>query len=189
MSEEWWPEEYCTRYPFRCEPPYDGPPHYPYIPTIHVVDLAAKRLRPKRRVYWHRVREAALGQWSDAGFDIEVLESLGSMAYEPGRVTLDVCDTQDGTRGQHDFGATIPDEHGFQGPWPGVDWIHIDTEWFRNYFLAHNPAALTKVLAHEFGHALGFGHNPDPEGAMSTYAVGRVSDEEKAIAREFWDVP
>ena len=188
MSEIWWPEEYCTRYDFRCLPPYDGPPHYPYVPTLQVTDLAALSLRPKRQHFWRVAREAALGMWEEAGFNIEVTETMGQRGYEPGTITIDVCDTQDGTRGQTDFGATVPNENGWQTPWAGVCWVHFDNEWFTNYFKARDRASTVKVLGHEFGHALALGHNDDPKSIMNTYATGKVTIEELAVVKGYWHV-
>lgn len=190
MADELWrPREYCDRYGFRCEPPYDGPPHYPRVPTLEVVDLAAKSLRPKRRDFWRDAREYALGQWSDVGFDITVFEDVGQRAYEPGTITIDVCDTQDGTKGQTDFGATVPNENGYQEPWRGVAWVHFDTEWFGTYFRNWQKVPVRKIIGHEFGHALAFGHHDVPKSVMNTYATGGlVTLEDEAAAKDYWHV-
>lgn len=189
MSNEtlWYPETYCQSYhSVRCVDPYDGPPHYPNVPVFNVVDLAARFLRPARADFWRKARSRALEQWEEAGIEFDVVETMGGMGYTPGRITLNLTDTTDGTRGQSDFSA-LPGEG--ELPAPGVAWAHIDTAYFEDYWQGRFRGPLVKVIGHEIGHTLGFGHNPYSGidgGIMSTFAEGRVIAEEREAVKRYW---
>lgn len=179
MSEEtWYPQQWCWRYPDRCMPPYDGPPHYPFVPDIVVTDLTWYMGRAQR--FWLKSRENALAMWAAAGLTFHVKDGT---TYRKGRITIGVLPTSDGTRGEAFFGAEPPEA---ETPYPGRGWAHVDDDWFKVCYDGRNQAGLTKVLAHEIGHTFGFGHGGT--GAMSTYATGAVDGEERLALRRYFQL-
>jgi hypothetical protein len=67
----------------------------------------------------------------------------------------------------------------------GADWILIDREAFEQFFKSNVTIELRYIIAHEFGHSLGFGHGGN--GIMDeTPSHAVVNAEEIAAAREYW---
>lgn len=160
----WYPAEYISQ------------PYYPRV--FKYVDRAPLHLNGDRLAFWTKARDAALAMWKPGQISFR---RAFNHDYDPGFLTLDVTDTQDGTTGQAWFGALPPDA---TIPAPGVGWAHIDTEWFEQQFLSNIKRELIEVIAHEVGHTLGFGHGGT--GIMSSIPGGDVNDEEIAALRAYW---
>ena len=163
MSEPWYPSGYCARYGYQwCSPPYDGPPHYPALPLILVVDLASPTLRRRRRRFWRDALNAALDSWEPSGLQLDGTQT-STFAYAPGTITVAIGPIPDGTAGWGAFGlAPITEE-----PLPGAGWAWVDEDEFEKLFKAKQSRSLEAIIAHEIGHAFGFGHAP-PRACMDT---------------------
>ena len=156
VSEPWYPSGYCARYGSQwCSDPYDGPPHYPALPLILVVDLATPRLRLRRRKVWLAALNEALDDWEASGLQLDGTRDP-NFAYAPGTITVDIGPIPDGTAGWGAFGITPVTEN----PLPGAGWAWIDGDEFEKLFKAKRPASIRAILAHEIGHTFGFGHAP-----------------------------
>lgn len=160
----WYPAEYITQ------------PFYPRVFKIR--DLSPTHLVGDRLAYWTKCRDAALDMWK-VGMSVRVAQPTAG--YKPGFITLDVTQTQDGTAGQAWFGALPPDA---VLPAPGVAWAHIDTETFEQQYLSGYSAPMRRIIAHEIGHTLGFGHGGT--GVMAASHQGGVNDEEISALRAYW---
>ena len=154
-------------------------PHYSTMPAFLLIEDAVRpNLSGRRRRFWTRARDAGLAQWNDVGFAITVLDT--TTPYGANRVTLN-------------FDDKVPPElgawHWFEGPPCGIgtgcDWIHFNPTRFEQAYLAHAPGQVKYLVAHEFGHSLGFGHGGT--GIMDeTPDHAQVNDEEIAAARAYW---
>jgi hypothetical protein len=167
----WYPGNYVP------DPAY--PPHYSTMPEyLRVVDAGLPQLTGKRAAFWLRCRDSGLAEWAPTGLKIKL--PLDAEAYGAQRVTFNLADPQVGD---------LPAAHCFEVCPPltksGSGWLHVDPDSFEQYFLARNTARLKYLFAHEFGHALGFGHGGD--GIMDqTPEHAVVNDEEIAAVRAYW---
>lgn len=178
MSELWWPSGYCERYGQQwCTSPYDGPPHYPALPHILVVDLATSTLHLRRRKFWLAALDAALDSWEPSGLRLDGTRD-SSFAYAPGTITISLADTPDGTAGWAAFGFMPGDE---TTPAPGVGWVQVDRAEFEKVFRAKQAGNLRAIIAHEVGHTFGFGHAP-PRACMDTDTVHNTAPTAEEIA-------
>jgi len=171
----WYPGNYIP------DPAY--PPHYSTMPEyLRVVDAGLPFLAdyPKRRSFWLRCRDSGLAEWAPTGITLRL--PTGATPYGAQRVTLNLADPQNNLDGGHCFEVCPPLTKS------GSGWIHIDESDFEQLFLARNTARLKYLFAHEFGHALGFGHGGD--GIMDqTPSHAVVNDEEIAAAKAYWGLP
>ena len=180
---DWYPSGYCARYGYQwCAPPYDGPPHYPALPYILVVDLATPRLRLRRRKFWQTALDAALNDWEPSGLQLDGTYD-SSFAYAPGTITVDLAQTPDGTAGWAAFGLTPWTET----PLEGAGWAHVDPDEFEKLFKAKQANSLRAIIGHEVGHTFGFGHAPSPA-CMDTNTARntRPTDEELAALNTYF---
>lgn len=192
--ELWYPERYCERYGQQwCTDPYDGPPHYPALPYILVVDLATPRLRRRRRKFWTAALNAALDSWEPSGLQLDGTRDA-SFAYAFGTITVDLTDTPDGTAGYAAFGITPEDavrwpEAPHEAPLPGVGWAHVDPVEFEKIFKSKVSRSLEAIIAHEVGHTFGFGHGPS-RNCMDTDTVHntRPTAEEIKALKDYFNV-
>lgn len=182
MSELWYPSNYTARFSQYAAPKFGDTPPDPLIP---VVDIAAKQLPFRRRRFWRRVRAAALQQWKDCGFSLPVVEALPVLGYQPGKITLDIRFTSDGTNG-FGFHGVLPDNvsGGHDVVCPEMGFAQVKDSFFETYFKAHLYSVPIRVLAHEIGHALAFGHGGD--GLMQSTGGIKVNLEESTAVRAYW---
>lgn len=168
----WYPGNY------RPDPAY--PPHYRTMPDyIRIADIAALTLTGKRLEFWERCRDSALGEWAPTGIRLR-LRGAGK-PYGANRVTFALADPQNDKPAGHCFEVCPPIVPGT----PGAGWLHVDPETFEGAFLGRNSGWLRYLIAHEFGHALGFGHGGD--GIMDeTPSHAVVNAEELAVAKAYW---
>lgn len=160
----WYPSGYCQRYGFQwCTPPFDGPPHYPALPTIPVIDTTVATLGLRRKRFWKAAREAALLDWEAAGLLMPVYADA-SRAFEPGCITLMLAPTPDGTAGWAAFGFLPNDETTAAN---GIGWVQVNTGEFEKLFASKQGGSLRAIIGHEVGHTFGFGHAP-PYANMDT---------------------
>lgn len=177
MTESWYPGNY--------RPHAAYPPHYSTMPGyLRIVDAGAPELTGYDRRFWERARDAGLAQWGLVGLDLR-LKRFG--AYKANRVTLSFMDMQ------ADYGSDRPGLHCFEACPPcqpgvvGCDWVRIDRATFRDYVATRIPAHVSYLIAHEFGHSLGFGHGGT--GIMDeTPEHAHVNAEEIAAAQAYWGV-
>jgi len=173
----WYPGEY------RPDPAY--PPHYKTMPDyLRIEDAMLNPVRqfksPERERFWIRCRNSGLGEWDPVRLNLRVRPAV--KAYGAHRVTFNLADTQVGLAASHCFEVCPPLTK------PGSGWLHIDPVAFEQYFLSRTTATLKYLFAHEFGHALGFGHGGD--GIMDqTPSHAVVNDEEIAAAKAYWGLP
>jgi len=164
----WYPENYYIQ------------PHYSTIPDLRIVDAVRPTLHNARRKFWLKARNAAFAQWAPVGLRF-LITNKGP--YKANRVTLALADPQTGLDAGHCFEACLPCQ-------PGVtacDWIHITPEAFERAFLSRINTHLKYLIAHEFGHSLGFGHGGDGIMDQTPYHA-MVSPEEIDAAKAYWRV-
>lgn len=171
MSNEWYPENYYIQ------------PRYKTMPEkLRFEDTIAPFLGGQRLAFWRRCRDSGLNEWLPLGVEFVVRER-SDHANAPNRVTLA-------------FASDVPPNlgawHYFEDPevgpvGDGHDWIHFLPARFEQEYLSRITVHMKYLVAHEFGHSLGFGHGGD--GIMDEtpdHAV--VNDEEIAAAKAYWNV-
>lgn len=163
----WYPADYYIQ------------PKYESYPDLILVDVAAPRLRPRRRNFWEKARDKAIAGWAECGVSFEIIEQV--TGYNCGEITLDLYDTDDGTKGQ---AATLYPPLPFDCT-EGA-WARVDLEWFQQQWMSKVAAPLQAVIGHELGHTLGFGHGGT--GIMAPYATERIPNAEECSAlRAYWE--
>ena len=157
-------------------------PHYRTMPEfLRIEDMVAPTLATRERKLWRTARDRALGQWLPVGFEIRARDAR--RPYGGNRVTLNIADNENDIGGMHCFEECPPCDGK-----SGCDWIHVDQDVWTHAMLGGDTRYLRYVIAHEFGHSLGFGHGGS--GIMdATPYHPLVNDEEIAAAKGYWGIP
>lgn len=167
----WYPGEY------RPAPWY--PPEYRSIredQRLVVNDNIAPSLEGDRLLAWRKTRNRAFAQWSPVGINIRVREN--NRVNRIGRVTLAFMTPEEDAE-SYDIDAW----HQYNEN--GSDWIHFEPVAVEQAFLAHSYSHLRYLVAHEFGHSLGFGHGGTGIMDQTPYHAF-VNAEEIAAAQAYW---
>ena len=167
----WYPSEYYIQ------------PHYITMPNyLRVEDMVGPTLSLQRRKRWTAVATAAFAEWDLLG--VEVRFRPAKKPYGANRVTINLMDpasidAQPDLKGWACFEECPPLEK------PGSAYIHINPIALDNAFASRVYSGLKYLVAHEFGHSLGFGHggvgimDQTPEHAF-------VNAEEIEAAKAYW---
>jgi len=165
--------------------------------VIRVYDDVFSRMGPKRRLIWEAARDAALAEWSASGlqFDVHLSDYKWETDFTDGQnhdqeimAQLDpgsiVLRRHDGLASNHAGQGGYIDHYGDLDVNVGL--AEFDIVKIGGY----EQASFRRLIGHEFGHTLGFGHDVGGTGIMawgySPVSTGHVSDEEIAVAKEFY---
>ncbi len=164
--------------------PYpEFPPHYSTMPGfIRVVDTIAPTLGRRKRRIWTAARDRGFAQWLPAGINVRVKDIL---PYGPNRTTLAVVDLLEEEGFDGNGMACFEGCHPIVPGTEGAAWIHLAPKAFAETWASRVYTMFQYLVAHEFGHNLGFGHGGT--GIMDqTPDHPHVNDEEIAAARAYW---
>lgn len=174
IDTSWWPQNYYIQ------------PHYKTMPEyLRVEDIFAKTIKylPHRRL-WRKARDIALIRWAPV---INWVTSERKTGYRNQRITLTVEDIQPGIGGWAGFEVDPLNPHDPTDCCPGMAWVHVDLDTWKQTTGSLTAGPLAYVITHELGHTLGFGH-----GGTGVMAVPRITavpnSEEIKLAKEYWKV-
>jgi hypothetical protein len=145
-------------------------PHYDSAPTINYWDR--ETFTARRRKYWNAAWTRALQRWAPVGLDL--VFHPGPLGCPSPGVACEVVDIPPG------IGAWTQ----FNEP-PDCGFIEVDITTWQSAYRGRNIGPLTKVITHEVGHSLGFGHGGSGVMAVPLVALS-PSAEEIAAARAYW---
>lgn len=171
MTESWYPSEYYI------QPNYNTMPEF-----IRVEDCVGPTLSLQRRRIWNRVATAGFLEWDEVGFDVRFRPAR--KPYGGNRVTIALMDPAS-IGGAPDLKGWACYEECPPLVKPASAYIHINPIALDNAFASRVYTGLKYLVAHEFGHSLGFGHGGN--GIMDqTPDHAAVNAEELAAAKEYW---
>ena len=176
MAESWYPDNYYTT----------PKPHYKTMPDfLRLEDLFSLTLEPDAQHFWRKQRNVALEQWKPA-INIKIREQPFGFGYRRHRVTLDVQQNVNDLGGLACFGCDpFTGDECRPCAKRGIGWIKVDTDVWTQAWTARNGTYLRYIIAHEFGHTLGFQHGGT--GIMdATPYHAQVNAEEIQAAKAYW---
>ena len=135
----------------------------------------------RRKTYWDAAWTRALQRWSPVGLELSYAPGPGPR--ESLATSVEVIDVPPGIGA---WAAYYPEPPNVE---PDSAFVQVDITTWRNALLGRNIGPLTKVITHEVGHILGFGHGGD--GVMGFDALGQIAApmpnaEEIAAAQAYW---
>lgn len=171
-------------------------PHYITMPDrIRIFDRAVRNRgwRRAEKKLWRTALSRAAYRW---GYEVEIVELRRELAYRAEGITVDayVHTPPYGPQGGYGgFGlAPIdrPEMSEFdQATWDaGKGFALVHENEVRAMFAGRNTGRVSGVLCHEIGHALGFGHSPDPDDLMYSAPDPpyQPNDDELYELRRYW---
>jgi hypothetical protein len=155
---DWYPESYYIQ------------PHYASAPSIFYWDQELFERRKRR--YWDAAWTRALQRWEPVGLDLQYVPETADVAVPC--IKCSVVDIPPGIGAWTQFNE--PPECGF---------IQVDVTTWQSALTSRTIGPLTRVITHEVGHSLGFGHGGT--GIMATAPlVNGPNAEEIAAAKAYW---
>ena len=162
MSEPWWPSEYYIQ-PERLMPFW-----------------SLEAFTRRRKKYWDAAWTRALQRWAPVG--LPLVYHPGPNDRGVGDISVEVVDIPPGIGA---WTAYYPEPPNVA---PYSAFVQVDVTTWKDALASRNIGPLTKVITHEVGHIVGFGHGGTgimQAGVMDTNVVA-PNAEEIAAAKAYW---